>query len=203
VEKIIDMYRILLFAVMISLTSAGLHGQKNDASVDKGNGCKCGFQSLFQAGILEGVSGPSWNIQTINGTYYKTWFAGIGLGLDHYTMRTIPLFLDIRKELLRRTRTPFLYADGGIHFDWLKTKEKPGWGSSDYDRRFYYDLGAGYKIGFGRRDALLVSAGYTMKTLREEREVIIQCVAPPCNASNDYYSYTFSRLTFKVGWQFR
>lgn len=197
------MYKILLFAITISLASSGLHAQKKDASVNKANGCKCGFQSLLQAGILEGEAGPSWNIQTINGAHYKTWFAGIGLGLDHYMMRTIPLFLDIRKELLRKNRTPFLYADGGIHFDWLKSKEKPGWGSSDYDHRFYYDLGAGYKIGFGGRDALLVSAGYTMKSLREERVVILQCVAPPCNPSKDYYNYTFSRLTLKVGWQFR
>lgn len=160
--------------------------------------------NLCCRGLLEGTAGPSWNLQTINGVNYKSWFAGIGVGLDYYNLRTIPLFVDFRKELLRKSKTPFLYADGGIHFDWLTTGQKPGWGSSEYNRGFYYDAGAGYKFGFGnRRDALLVSAGYTMKTIREERVFIQQCVQPPCNPSKEYYNYTFSRLSFKVGWQFR
>ena len=197
------MYKIFVFAIIISLTSFPLHAQEKQTDPGKRNSCNCGFQSVFQAGMLEGATGLSWNIQTINGVHYKSWFAGLGVGLDHYSMRTIPLFIDVRKELFKTSRTPFLYADGGIQFDWLKTKEKPGWGSGDYNHGLYYDIGGGYKIGFGKRDALLVSAGYTLKKLREERTSLIQCVAPPCNPSTEYYSYTFSRLTFKVGWQFR
>ena len=197
------MCRILVFVIIISLTSFPLHAQDKQTISSKGNSCNCGLQSLVQAGLLEGAIGPSWNVQTINGVHFKSWFAGLGVGLDHYSMRTIPVFIDLRKELFRKRRTPFLYADGGIHFDWLKAREKPGWGSSDYNRGLYYDIGGGYKIGFGKRDALLVSAGYTLKKLREERTAVVQCVAPPCNPSTDYYGYTFSRLTFKVGWQFR
>jgi len=200
VEKINDMYRILLFAIIMSLSSFPMQAQK---TAGQGNNCHCGFQSLLQAGLLEGAGGLSWNIQTIQGLRYQSWFAGLGVGLDHYGMRTIPLFLDVRKELFHKSRTPFLYADGGIHFDWLKTKEKRGWASSDYNPGFYYDIGGGYKIGFGKRDALLVSAGYTLKKLREERTVNVQCIAPPCNPTTDYYNYAFNRLTFKVGWQFR
>ena len=197
------MGRIVVFAVIISLTSFPLHAQEKPTNSTKKNSCSCGFQSVVQAGLLEGSIGPSWNIQTINGMHYQSWFAGLGVGLDHYSMRTIPVFIDLRKEFFHKRRTPFLYADGGIHFDWLKNREKPGWGSSDYNRGLYYDIGGGYKIGFGKRDALLVSAGYTLKKLREERTSVVQCIAPPCNPSTDYYSYTFSRLTFKVGWQFR
>ena len=195
------MCRILFFAIMLSVTSFSLYAQDRETTANKPKGCSCGFQSLLQGGLLEGAAGPSWSLQTINGVHYKSWFAGIGVGLDYYTMRTIPLFLDVRKEIFRKNRTPFLYADGGIQFDWLKTKEKRGWGSSEYDRGFYYDVGAGYKLGFGKRDALLVSAGYTMKALREELVVNPQCNEPPCNP--DYYNYTFKRLSFKVGWQFR
>jgi len=197
------MRRISFFAIIISCITFPLSAQIKDKPVKNNGSCSCGFQSLLPGGLLEGASGPSWNLQTINGIYYKTWFAGIGIGLDYYTMRTIPLFLDVRKELFRKNRTPFLYADGGIHFDWLKTREKPGWGSSEYNRGFYYDLGFGYKLGFANKDAIFVSAGYTMKSLREERMLAVQCIQFPCSPTKEYYSYKFSRLSLKVGWQFR
>jgi hypothetical protein len=176
--------------------------EKQQAAKSKAN-CACGFQSLVQGGLLEGNSGPSWNLQTINGAYYKTWFVGVGLGLDYYMMRTIPLFIDVRKDLFRKRRTPFLYADAGIQFDWLRAREKPAWGTGEYNRGLYYDFGLGYKVGFGNRDALLFSAGYSMKTLREERTIMQQCFQAPCNTIKEYYNYTFSRIGIKVGWQFR
>jgi hypothetical protein len=196
------MIRTSLIIIAISLT-VSLYAQEKQQTAKKRNNCSCGFQTMIQGGLLEGAKGPSWHLQTVNGSYYKTWFAGIGVGLDYYSMRTIPLFLDVRKDLVKGKRTPFLYADAGIHFDWLKTKEKPGWGTSEYNRGFYYDAGIGYKIALGNRDALQVSTGYTMKRLREERLVAPWCIQAPCNPSKEYYDYSFSRITFKVGWQFR
>jgi len=197
------MSRIYFIAIIVSLSNFPLYSQIKESSGKNARSCACGYQSMLQGGLLEGAAGPSWNLQAINGVFYKSWFAGVGVGLDHYIMRTIPLFVDVRKDIFKKMRTPFLYADGGIQFDWLKTKEKRGWGSSEYNRGYYYDVGAGYKLGFGNRDALLVSAGYTMKKLREEHMGILQCIQPPCNPSKDYYNYTFSRITLKVGWQFR
>ena len=192
-----------LTTIIICFIAFRLCAQVKESSARNAKSCSCGFQSILQGGLLEGAAGPSWNLQTINGIYYKSWFAGIGAGLDFYTMRTIPLFIDARKDLFRKSRTPFLYADAGIHFDWLKSKEKPVWASSEYNRGFYYDVGGGYKLSFGNRDALLLSVGYTMKTLREERVVMVQCFTSPCNPPKDHYNYTFSRLSFKVGWRFR
>lgn len=180
-----------------------LCAQNKQQGVAKVKNCSCGFQSMTQVGLLEGASGPSWNLQTLGGAYYKTWFAGVGIGLDYYMMRTIPLFVDFRKELFKKRRTPFLYADAGIQFDWLKTKEKPVFGSGNYSPGIYYDAGAGYKLGLGTRNALLISAGYTVKALREERLSIPHCIQAPCNPSTERYNYTFSRLSLKVGWQFR
>lgn len=196
------MNRVLLLIVTIAF-SVPLCAQVVEQRTAKKRKCDCGFQSMAQGGLLNGAAGASWNLQTINGAYYKGWFAGIGVGLDHYTIRTIPLFIDVRKDLFNRKRTPFLYADAGIHFDWLRTKEKPTGGGAEYSRRLYYDAGLGYKLGLGTHDALLISAGYTMKTFREERIVFRQCIQAPCNASKEYYDYTFNRLSFKIGWQFR
>jgi hypothetical protein len=197
------MIRQIFVVILLHVATVSLTAQDSKPVAKQKNKCLCGFQSLVQGGLIEGEIGPSWNLQTINGAYYKGWFTGVGLGLDYYMMRTIPLFLDIRKDLFNKRRTPFLYADAGMHFEWLKTKEKPGWGSSDYDMKFYYDLGLGYKLEIGNNDAILVSVGYSVKKLREERMIVLQCIQAPCNSSKDYYNYTFSRLSFKVGWQFR
>ena len=193
------MSRVLIIAIIATLSTLSMHAQVDGQK----KGCSCGFQSLIQGGLVEGDAGPSWTIQTVNGMYYKGWFGGIGVWIDYYIMRTIPLFIDFRKDLFKNRKTPFLYADAGIQFDWLKSKEKPFWGTSDYEKGRYYDLGAGYKLTLKSRDAFFISAGYSMKSLREERVVTPQCIQAPCNPSIDYYNYKFSRLTFKVGWQFR
>ena len=197
------MKKFYFLVIIISFSGFSLIGQVKSATEKNKESCSCGFQSLLQAGFLEGATGPSWNLQTINGVYYKSWYSGIGLGIDYYNMRTVPLFIDLRKELFQKPRTPFLYADGGIQFEWFKKKEKQAWGSGDYQKGRYYDIGAGYKFGFGKRDALLISAGYSLKKIEEERDVILQCIQPPCDAAKEYYSYSFTRLSFKVGWQFR
>ncbi|HVY74956.1 MAG TPA: hypothetical protein VG890_09015, partial [Puia sp.] len=70
------------------------------------------FHSINQVGLLEGESGSSWQLQTVNGMSYKSWFAGIGVGLDYYRLRGIPLFLDLRKTFGHSRNKPFVYADG-------------------------------------------------------------------------------------------
>src|SRR5450432_2856838 len=82
------------------------------------------FHSVNSVGLLEGQTGSSFQLQTINGAQYRSWFAGIGLGLDFYRYRTIPLFLDIRRQFGRSTNKLIVYADMGINFFWLTDNEK-------------------------------------------------------------------------------
>src|SRR5687768_15390308 len=104
----------LLFIFCTGIATA----QKNEKK-----GCSCSFQSLLNIGLLEGQESSEFQIQTINGIQYKGWFAGIGAGVDYYRFRSIPLFLDIRKNILNKNFTPFIYADAGIHFPWKKDNE--------------------------------------------------------------------------------
>src|SRR5262245_27408802 len=106
----------LFFSIFVSCTLFAQQAKENRAA--KKN-CGCSFNSLAQLGILEGEAGTAFQLQTINGIQFKTWSAGIGVGLDYYKYRSIPLFLDLRKYILNKPRTPFLYADGGIHFAWV------------------------------------------------------------------------------------
>ena len=160
------------------------------------------FHSINNIGLLEGQTGSAFQIQSINGMQYKSWYGGIGVGLDFYRYRTIPLFLDIRKEFGSNRDKFFAYADGGVNFCWLTDNEKNMYLMDDhFDTGFYTDLGLGYKIGLGRTNHLLLSIGYSLKKLKETYNSYYYF--PPDNKINkDEINYSLHRLTLKIGWEF-
>ena len=162
-------------------------------------GCGCSFSSINQAGLLEGDNGHSGMMQTINGFRYKTWFTGVGVGLDYYHFRTIPLFIDVRKDLFNKLNTPFFYGDAGIHIPWVLEKEKTWIGRSDYNRGFYYDAGVGYSVNIGKSRALLFSGGISLKKIRETRHYDVVCVTFPCPMQSERYDFTLRRFSLKAG----
>jgi len=170
-----------------------MHAQKTKP------GCGCRFSSINQVGLLEGSNGHSMQLQTINGLRYKTWFTGIGVGLDYYRFRTIPLFIDVRKDLFNKLNTPFFYGDAGIHLPWVLDKEKNWWGEADYNRGFYYDAGFGYNFNLGKNGALLFSGGISLKKIRETRHYEVVCVTFPCPAQSERYDFTLRRFSLKAG----
>jgi hypothetical protein len=90
------------------------------------------FRSINQVGLLEGEQGSAFQLQTINGLQYSKWFAGIGTGLDYYSLRTIPLFGDLRWHMWDNGKTPFIYAGAGTNFVWTKGNAEAGWYKNDY-----------------------------------------------------------------------
>ena len=128
------------------------------------------FHSINSIGLLEGEAGSAFQLQTINGVQYKSWFAGAGVGLDYYRFRGVPVFLDIRKMFPLKTNTFFVYGDIGIHAGWLTEKQKNSnnyvAALTDFNNGLYTDAGAGYQICLGKKGALLISAGYSFKSLR-------------------------------------
>lgn len=148
-----------------------------------------GFNSINQFGMLAGEKGSDILLQSVNGVRYKTWFLGAGIGLDTYYAKTVPLFLSIRKSLLNRSNTPFLYVDGGIQVMAEKNNlDKDIFGWHSYDPGAYYDLGLGYYIGLKNKDAVLMTIGYSGKELE----------------FTDYsgrYDYKFKRFSLKVGYR--
>ena len=68
------------------------------------------YQGTVHIGMLNGSSSAATNLQTVHGVTYRGWFTGIGIGLDNYSYRTAPLFVELRKtcstSLLRRFYLP-------------------------------------------------------------------------------------------------
>jgi hypothetical protein len=155
------------------------------------------FTSINEVGLLQGQSGSAFQLQIINGVSYKTFSGGIGIGMDNYYLKTIPLFFDIRKNF---SKNVFAYVDAGVNFPWNKKDlENKIVVEGTYSKGLYLDAGAGYLINFKKTGKLLLSIGYSEKQIKENADpnVIVE-PSPPSHYTN-YYKYIFQRLTMKIG----
>jgi hypothetical protein len=190
--------------IVIAISCISFQGLAQHA---KKTGSPFSFRSINLVGMTEGDEGTAFQLQTINGAQYKGWFAGLGVGLDYYGTRSVPLFLDLRKDILNRKNTPFVYANAGVNYVWQTTSEKNIYSKSSFDSKLYYDFGIGYKAGIGRNNALLLSLGYSEKDILEKMSSYVWPVAIYTSAvyvkpTEDRYSYTLRRLSLKFGWEF-
>jgi len=191
--------QFVLFACLFFCGALFAQEKPKDSKKD----CGCSFSSVNNVGMLEGSAGSAFHVQTINGMRFNKWFAGVGLGIDKYKFRTVPLFLDVRRDLLNKINTPFLYADIGASFPWVTDKEENVWGrESDYKTGLYYDAGVGYKLIIGRGRGLLFSGGFSMKHVREIASFATPCFNPPCGfTEGERYDFKLKRFSLKAGLQ--
>lgn len=161
------------------------------------------FSSQNYIGILEGEASTSFQLQTINGFRYKTWFAGVGTGLDYYYQRSIPLFLSISK-FLPSAKTPFYFnGDAGINFPWSKNDIYFFQYRGDFSPSLYWAGGVGYKFSFKKgNQGILLNLGYSYKHIIQETENIYPCLIAPCPVFKERYDYRLKRLSLKAGWIF-
>jgi hypothetical protein len=173
--------------------------------------CSWQFHSLNSVGLLEAQAGSAFQLQTINGVQYKSWFVGAGIGLDYYRYRTIPLFIDMRKEFGKTANKLFVYTDLGRNFSWVTDKEKSLYATDDqFSHGLYVDIGLGYKIAVGRSQAFLISLGYSYKSLSETYTLLyynpdwLSFMDNPehIGSGTNRVTYNLNRLNIKMGWQF-
>ena len=159
---------------------------------------KVKFNSLLQVSLVDGEVGPAMALQTINGIQYKTWSGGVGVGLDYYHTRSIPLFLDVRKNILKSDKTPFVYVDGGYNFAWLTDEDKL-YGGIESKGGLYYDAGIGYAVPVLKQSSLFFTAGYSSKKMTSNS------VSLPVDIFSSYVppsykqEYTLRRISIKLG----
>ena len=169
------------------------------------------FTPILQLGILEGQSDNSYGqLQLVSGIQRNAWFYGLGLGIDYYaSKRSIPVFIDIRRDFKKGKRSPFVYADGGYNFSWLRNKEKINFWGGDYKQQggMYYEAGLGYKIVLKNNMSIGFSGGYSFKQQKEKGTRFVFNDFPPfprpsTNAQPDMYDYKFRRICFKLNCSF-
>lgn len=160
------------------------------------------FRSKLNIGLAAGEKGSELTLNSVNGFKLNTWFAGVGVGLDHYRYRTVPLFLSFQKDLNKQPSTFFMFLDGGTHFLWDDVKENE-WVQRDFQPSLYTATGLGYRLGWkNRREALLLNAGYSFKRLKEKQMVTNPCLVPPCPQSIERYQYDLNTWIMRIGFEF-
>jgi hypothetical protein len=162
------------------------------------------FTSINEFGMVWGAANNALQLQTINGLSHKTFFAGIGVGLDYYSKRTVPLFMDLRKDIFSKKQIPFVYANIGVDMPWVKADESNTWYKSNYHHGGYYGIGIGYKVPISKKLFANMSFGYTQKSLKEERinQMVVFDFSPYSSRNGEYYNYTFRRFSLKAGLSF-
>jgi len=172
------------------------------------------FRSTETVGLSSGSAGNCLQLQTVNGVSKGPWFVGLGAGLDYYRFRSVPLFLSVTRDLAVGKRDwLFLYVDGGTNLLWYKRPAgsliTPGGGeaSSTFHSGEYWSGGLGYlwKLGDHSKNAVLFSAGYTVKKLREDQTEVSGCpigeicVVPPTPV---VYEYLCRAYQLMIGFRF-
>jgi len=195
---------IVLFFASLSIGFAQEPAQPVQADKPaKKSSCGCRFQSVNQVGLVDGGMDTDFHLQTINGLRFGNWFTGIGVGIDYYYVRSVPLFLDVRNYWFKKRNSPFAYADIGINFPWAKDNGNDFVAQDiNYNQGLYYDIGLGYKLGLGNNHALLLSTGFTFKRLSGKRKYFYCPFLPPCAESFEEFDYKMNRISMKFGWEF-
>lgn len=181
-----------VFYFIFFLTCVQASAQKNGAT----------FQTSVQGGLLEGESGSAFQLQTINGFQCKTWAAGLGVGLDYYHTRSIPVFLNLRKSFSDKAKTPFLYLSGGYHFPWLKEEDKY-WGETKATGGLYMDAGIGYQVPVLKKTSLFFTAGFSQKNYtRTEADGAVITIWPMPAPRVRKFDFDMRRLSIQTGLRF-
>jgi hypothetical protein len=161
---------------------------------------KVSFRSINLLGAVTGAQRDAPIIQTINGVAFNTWSTGVGVGIDQYSERSIPLFVDVRKSFGKGFNKAFAYVDGGINFTWLNSLDRESRSFPDYDQpSWYYDAGVGWKIPLGTKTAFLLSAGFTLKQLKGHRTAYGPTIGGRLNEYEEKFENTYRRISVKFG----
>ena len=191
------MKKLLLLFILIASMQTLIMAQSSTRQ-------KLTLQSISSIGMLNGSSGAGYSIQSILGAAVYRSFAGLGIGIDQYNLRSIPLFVDLRQELGGKLRNIFFYGDAGYNYGWLTDNQKSKLTQYDphgFNGGLYYDAGLGYAIKCKTDGALLFSAGYSYKELHNKLGYRL-CNLTSCTITNDTYTYRMPRIILKAGWRF-
>ncbi|MDB5199685.1 MAG: hypothetical protein JWO92_1648 [Chitinophagaceae bacterium] len=162
---------------------------------------KIKFHSINLGGMVGGKSEANYIFQTVNGVAFSKWHLGIGVGIDKYNYKTLPLFFDTRRFFDKKNKG-FVYGDLGYNFP---LKNKPGkqvgyYNTYNFKGGLYTDFGIGYKTKFIKKSSLLFSLGHSYKQLQTKIGIMPLCLE--CQPFFYYYKFDYGRIILKTGLEF-
>jgi len=162
------------------------------------------FHSVIKGGFTKGKSDASFQIQNINGVQCKTWFGGIGFGIDDYYPGSVPIFAEVKKDILNKPSTAFVYADIGSQKILTANKSMDNVGDDEnFKGGLYYNFGAGYKLIVAKKISLLLNGGYSVKEYSSQYTTVYPCyAAQPCPELTSKTEYILTRFSLQLGFMF-
>jgi len=158
------------------------------------------FNSLNSVGLLNGESSSTFTMQTINGISFKKVFAGIGVAIDNYGYRTIPVFLDIRKTFGNRSIQPLLFADLGIGYH-VKTEQLPEkWWNGMRDFTIKNSFCGEWGLGLEKKSgtsSFYVTASYSLKKYAFTQNDYWDI--GPQGTTLNRFDYSYNRVVLRMG----
>lgn len=157
---------------------------------------KIRYYLLPQVALLNGDHATSGQFQVIGGIQKKRWSAGIGTAFDYYKLRTVPMFVDMRAWFGKK-HSIFSYADLGTNIAWpINDTDKTQYGTG-----FYADMGLGYAFHGEKKGGLVISVGYSIKTITESVRETVYKEFPPYGLEirERTLNYSLNRLAFRLG----
>lgn len=187
--------QLCVFTVALVVVSTAM-----SQSTTKIYATKVSYTTINQVGLLSGGTGQAATVQSINGISINNWFVGVGAGIDYYGTRGVPLFLDVRRYLFSSGKSPFIYADGGVHVPWAtKSQHEYNGYMGEYKKGAYFDGGLGIKLQTKNIGALLLSAGFSYKKVTEKAEAYSYLSFPNPEKTYEYFRSQYRRVVIKVG----
>lgn len=157
------------------------------------------FNSVNTFEMISGESPLNTGFQTINGVRFLNWFSGVGIGVDEYRYKTLPLFVDVRK-FFGHERKAFFYGNVGSNFPLKNKPDKEVYYTSyHFTGGVYTDIGIGYQFYLSKSSSLVFSLGNSFKKLKIRTNVSYECGSGPCPENYTSYSYRLNRMILKAG----
>ncbi len=159
-----------------------------------------------EVGLLNGDHSTSAQVKLTGGIQKSGWMFGLGAAIDYYKIRTVPVFADMRYSFGKNANY-FSYANLGTDLVWptetqysqrlimgIITKNK-------FNNGIYADVGLGYAFKEEKKQGLVISIGYSVKTLHSSYQETVYKEFPPYGIEyrDRKLDYTLNRLVLRLG----
>lgn len=128
---------------------------------------KISYTGSIEGGLLTGDKPVSSFIFTTQGVAYRQYIFSLGSGIDHYPLRSVPLFAAVQRTFAHNRVQPFIQAAAGINFTGTNSKEAKffyQYTDGAFRDGFFARSGGGLMLRAHKKLKLTLSAGYTYKT---------------------------------------
>jgi hypothetical protein len=128
---------------------------------------KIHYTGSVEGGLLKGSNPAKCFVFTTQGIAYKNYTFSIGSGVDFYSFRSVPLFIDAKRKFGNRAVEPFIQAAAGINITSPNSTDAKilyQYAGGDFNTGFFAKTGGGLIFGAQKNPKVLLSAGYSYKT---------------------------------------